>query len=786
VQNQYYPFKAILSIYIAMAKKVSTKPTTEREPQPQVVTKTAPVQPEQKKDLKYWLYEFKPQAIIVALLALVVYCNSFMNEFAHDDGIVIVKNEYVLEGFEGIKGILTKDAYDSYYRQLNTTNQLEGGRYRPLSIITFAIEQQFMGPVPAEGIDTVLKKTIAYGVAGPEQQKLVSQMHTRHVFNVLWFMLSVVTLLYFLRYVVFKSNPLMALVATVLFTVHPVHTEVVANVKSRDEIMSLLFMCATFIFAFKYDDNKKDIKMFFAAMVCFFLAFLSKEYAITLVLLIPLAFHIFKGYSIPRSLAAIVPYMLVVTIYLAMRINVLAPPWEDAPDTDATSQFILSSFPKLAAIAAIIALFLYLRPAKKLVSDVKMFTNQVLLFLPYLAIIGIYIMIRKQAIPPVTASAAKEVLNNPYLFAQGHEKLATEIATSLNYLKLLVFPHPLSADYSYATIPYKGFGHPLVWLSIIIHLSLIVLMFAFFPLRSGATESTTRAGNNYVATGKGILCFAIVFYIIHLLLVCNIIFDIGATMGERLIYHSSVGFCIAFAYLLVKGFERIQEPVRLKAIGGVMTIIVLLFSVKTIARNVAWKNDHTLFTTDIKTVPNSVLVNANVAASYITIADLQADSTQRLKYLHDAVDILDHTLTLHRTFVAGYLNRGIAWFKLGNIDKAKQNVDSVRKFYPTYPTLPGMYKLISDYYLRNGWEAYGKVGRYSEAVEEYKKGLSIDSNNMDLWYNMGGALYTNKQFVEAAGSFKKALSLQPNNPQAQQGYAAAMQALNGGAAPPKK
>jgi hypothetical protein len=458
---------------------------------------------------------------------------------------------------------------------------------------------------------------------------------------------------------------------------------------------------------------------------------------------------------------------------------VLAPGWEDAPDTDATSLFILSTFPKLAAIAAIIALFLYLRPAKKLVSDGKILINQVLLFLPYLGIMGVYLMIRKQAIPPVTASAAKEVLNNPYLFAQGHQKLATEIATSLDYLKLLVFPHPLSADYSYATIPYKGFDHPLVWLSIIIHGCLIALMFAFFPFRKGAAEHS--GSKNYVATGKGILCFAIVFYIVHLLLVCNIIFDIGATMGERLIYHSSVGFCIAVAYLLVKGFERIQEEsARLKAIGGIVTIIVLLFSVKTIARNAAWKNDHTLFTTDIKTVPNSVLVNANVAASYITIADLQPDSTKRLQYLHDAVGILDHTLTLHRTFVAGYLNRGIAWFKLGNIDKAKQNVDSVRKFYPTYPTLPGMYKLISDYYLRNGWDAYGKAGRYTEAVEEYKKGLSIDSNNMDLWYNMGGALYTNKQFPEAATAFRKALSLQPNNPQAQQGYAAAMQAMNGG------
>src|SRR5437764_1125347 len=70
-----------------------------------------------------WLYDFKIQSIIICTLAFVFYFNSFFNEYAHDDGIVIVKNEYVQEGFAGIPKILTRDAYDSYYRQLNTTNQ---------------------------------------------------------------------------------------------------------------------------------------------------------------------------------------------------------------------------------------------------------------------------------------------------------------------------------------------------------------------------------------------------------------------------------------------------------------------------------------------------------------------------------------------------------------------------------------------------------------------------------------------------------------------------------------
>jgi protein O-mannosyl-transferase len=215
----------------------------------------------------------------------------------------------------------------------------------------------------------------------------------------------------------------------------------------------------------------------------------------------------------------------------------------------------------------------------------------------------------------------------------------------------------------------------------------------------------------------------------------------------------------------------------------VLTVIVVLMSFKTIDRNRAWKNDSTLFGTDIKTVPNSVLVNANVAASYITLADYAKDSTEREKYLRDAVKILDHTLTIHTKFVAAYLNRGIAWYKLGNIDKTVENINHVRTLYPTYPTLPGMYKLICDYYLKIGWEQYGKQGRYSEAVEVYKRGLQVDSTSVDLWYNMGGAYYTNKQPAEAIMAFQKALTLQPDNKQAREGLNAAAAFMNGQAPP---
>jgi tetratricopeptide (TPR) repeat protein len=775
-----------------MAKKIKTQPAQPIKQTPLPVVETP------DPEYKPWsFYDFKVQAIIVALLAFVFYANSFYNEFAHDDGIVIVKNEYVLEGFAGIKDIMTKDAYDSYYRQLNTTNQLSGGRYRPLSIVTFAIEQQFLGPVPLDKIDSVLKQSISYGVSGPQQSKLIHAMHVRHVVSVLIYMLSVVILLYFLRYIIFKNNPLMAFIAAVLFTIHPIHTEVIANVKSRDEIMSLLFMCLTFILAFKYEEDRKKIWILICGLFSFLLAFLAKEYAITMVALLPLTFYLFRNYSIQKSISATLPYLAIVPLYMGLRMNSAAPPI-DHLELDSSAVTMLTAFPTIGAIAGIVAMYFYVRkPKNPSAADPSLMKN-ILIFLPYFFFTGLYLFQRYKTVPPAAESSAQEVLNNPYLFAEGTQKLATEIATSLNYLKLLLFPYPLSVDYSFNTIPYVDFSNWKVWLSLLVHGGMIAAALIFFKkiitIKSQTAQNanvrlaaTPSAADNGKLITYSIFLFAIAFYFLHLLLVCNIVFDIGATMGERLIYHSSVGFAIAVAWFLVKGMEKIQnQSVARASLAGVMTVITVLFAVQTMARNRAWKNDYTLFTTDIKTVPNSVLVNANVAASYITLADYQTTDSARSKYLHDAIDILNHTLHIHRTFVAGFLNRGIAWYKLGDVDKAKPNIDTVRSLYPNYPTLPGMYKLISDFYLKNGWESYGKKGMYTEAIVEYKKGLAIDPTNADLWYNMGGAYFTNKQYPDALDCFKKALQLKPNNPNAQQGISAAMQMLGQGGAPPNK
>ncbi len=577
-----------------------------------------------------WMQDIRFQLAVIVLLATGLYCNTFKHTYALDDTAVIVRNEFVHQGLAGIPDILTKDVYFSYYNQLRSSDQLSGGRYRPLSVVTFAIEQQLFGPVPPGSTDSIVQYGLGYDMQAGYEKKFISEMQVRHIVNVLLYALLAMLCFYFMRSIVFKNQPLMAWLATIIFTIHPLHTEVVANVKSRDEIMSLLFIFLTFLFSFRYLESKK-VWVLLMALISYFLAFLSKEYAITLLVLLPVSYYVINKETFLKSL-----------------INVL----------------------------------------------------------PYLGVALIYIMIRWHITGPRNELSDNDIQINPYAFATAGEKLASEISTSFNYIKLLFFPHPLSSDYSYNQIPYKSFGDLSVWISILAHISL-------------------AGGCIYFIIKRNILGFALAFYLVNLLMICNIIFDIGATMGERLIFHSSVGFAIVIAYLIVKGLERIPAAsARVGALSGLMAVLIMLCGFKTISRNADWKNDETLFFQDINVSPNSFLVNVNVAAMLVNKSDFEQDKKVQAAELHRAVNIFTKVIGMQNNYVLGYMNRCVANYKLGNTDSMVADLNTVMKLYPIHPQLPEMYYRAGILYKDNK--------QYQQALTALNQSLKLNPGVADV------------------------------------------------------
>lgn len=611
---------------------------------------------------KFSLLSFRVQAIIIALIGFIFYCNTFNHEAAFDDRMAITDNEYVQRGLAGIPDILTKDAYQSYLEHKNGGNQLAGGRYRPLSLITFAIEQQLMG-VSDDVADNAGKQS----VSDERLERVAHEMHARHVVNVLLYIFSVIVLLYFLRYVVFPSQPLLAFTAALIFLIHPIHTEVVANVKSRDEILSVLFISLTFIKAFRYYDNQKR-KDLWLALVFFFLALLSKEYAVTLIALLPLSFYLFRNATIGESLKKLLPYLMPVALYFILR---------------------------LAAVTA------------------------------------------------MAEGAQNNVLNNPYLYATPMQKIATKILVLLDYLKLLIVPTPLIADYSYAQIPYTDFSNPLVWLSIVVHLALIAGMCLLFKSRH-------------------VLCFAIALYLANLVLISNLFFDIGAPMGERLIYHSSIGFAIAIGYLLFKGFERMKQPSIANAgLAAVLLLLIVLSGFKTIDRNKDWKNDETLFLTDVKKATNSVLVNNNAAASCMAAAKRATDPIDRKEWFEKAIKYFDKVISIYPKHMLAYQNRGLSYFNMGKPYQALPDWDTVRKYAPDQPNLTKYFTIAGKYFFGQGIK-YEKANQPDSAIIAYNKCVEATPDAPEPWFRLGYAYFVSGNTAEAKTALEKALKIKPD------------------------
>ncbi|MEO8085404.1 MAG: DUF1736 domain-containing protein [Bacteroidota bacterium] len=213
----------------------------------------------QKKDVYlYW----------IVAAAMISFGLSVFNDYALDDFIVIVKNKYTLQGFAGIWNILSHDSFAGM--TAGDVVGLAGVRYRPLSLVTFAIEQQFFKGSP---FISHLINVILYAISGVLLFKWLLQFKTTYSDD-RWKQI--------------------ALVASLLFMVLPVHSESIINIKGRDDIFCLLFFLLTSLQLFKYVNSGMRKNLAFAA-VFYFLSIMSKETAITFLAVFPLTLFLFSN-----------------------------------------------------------------------------------------------------------------------------------------------------------------------------------------------------------------------------------------------------------------------------------------------------------------------------------------------------------------------------------------------------------------------------------------------------------------------------------------------------------
>jgi tetratricopeptide (TPR) repeat protein len=619
-----------------------------------------------------------PYLVFIAV-GLGLYSNTFHHEFAFDDEPLICRNEYVLKGVSGIGDIMTKDAYESYYKSSNRTSNLAGGRFRPLSLVTFAIEQEFIGTLP-DGLKENSWDLNQNGIKDPAEdinhngvvdQKdiMIRGMAMRHVISVLLYILSACMIFLFLKRFIFKEYALLAFITTLLFLVHPLHTEVVANVKSRDEILSLLFMVMTCYWSFLYAETKQ-LKYILLASVFYFVALLSKEYGVTLLILIPLCFHL---YYHELTLKQVLTFMagLVVTfgIYYSLRSGI--------------------------------------------VEGTGSHTNEV-----------------------------SELLDNPYLLASDMQMLASKLFLNVKYLLLLIYPLKMSSDYSYNSIPYQSFTDIGPW-------------FGLFILVGSALALM------YLIKQKNKVAFPLAFAFLHLILINNIFFNIGATMGERLVYHTSLGTTMLVVYGCYWLFKN-KLKINYNWMMALFIPVSIMYSLRTLARNPAWKNNYTLSLSDVQTNSNSVMLNGNAFSLLAEMSEWPCNKKLAVPYLDSAIRYGRKALQIHPRYDLGYKNMGIIMYNKYGADSAEVYWSHLPELAAGDPDLPEISRILGTAFHKRGIKCIEQKD-FKQAIFWMGKAFPYMKQNVAICYDLGTAYASLREFSKAREYWMKGLQLAPTD-----------------------
>ncbi len=248
-----------------------------------------------------WFVNSRLHSAIIFLFCFVLYANTINHDFTQDDAIVIYDNEFTTQGFAGIPSIMKYDTFRGFFKVEGKDKLVSGGRYRPLTLVMFAI-----------GVD----------LFGLDSKPMIG-----HIMNIFWYGLTCVMLYILLLKMLSgkKENTrayFIALVATLIFAAHPLHTEVVANIKGRDEIITLLGALATAYFSLRSWKEKKPLLNIVAAII-FFITLFSKENAITFLGVIPLMFFCFTKASIKDIALRVAPLVVAAVAFLAIRASVI-------------------------------------------------------------------------------------------------------------------------------------------------------------------------------------------------------------------------------------------------------------------------------------------------------------------------------------------------------------------------------------------------------------------------------------------------------------------------------
>lgn len=583
----------------------------------------------------------------IFIFSFILYVNTFQHKWVLDDFGAYKLNLYVTQGFDGFHDIMTKT-----YR--HGSGFYTDNLYRPFSQLMFATEWQLSPDNP--------------GLA--------------HIINTIFYALCCVLLFALLRKLFNQYNRWLPLIITLLYAAHPIHTEVIANIKGRDDIMALLFILLSLLFTLKYIDTKKVVHLR-AVFLFFLLAMFSKESSLTMLAAIPLTIYFFRKASVKQHILVFLTISVPAVIYLLMRQNVL------------------SNYPS-------------------------------------------------------SGNFNVSIVDNYFFNADLITGWATSIMLLGKYLILQLIPYQQVCDYSFNQLPSTSFADPYTLLSLVVHLGLII--YAIIGIRK-----------------KDPVAYGILFYIITLSIVSNLVYRIGSSFAERFTFIPSLGLIIAVIFAVYKIFKvklDANKEFRFTTspiLTSFMVIILLVFSVKTIARSAEWKDQFTLFETDVKKSENSAhlrlyyglalrdkaLEADNKSKGESDFSKIQQNNLDYQRWAWKAVEQFKKGIKIYPEYADCYEHLGGIYYRLHAFSPEKNYADTAEYYYvKSIQLMPA--KATTQ---NNLAQIYFERGNVQKAKSYYLISIKIDPLLADAYYNLGSCYGMLSMYDSSFYYYRKALEL---------------------------
>jgi hypothetical protein len=335
------------------------------------------------------------------------------------------------------------------------------------------------------------------------------------------------------------------------------------------------------------------------------------------------------------------------------------------------------------------------------------------------------------------------IISNPYLAATAQEAIATKLFVLIKYVGLLFYPNPLICDYSFNTIAYRNFMSWEVWLSVIFYSSLLITTVILFFKRHP-------------------LAFPLLIFWAFMLPIANIFIDIGATMGERLVFHASLGFCFVITWPInaLKNLEPKYLKITKIAMPLFVLILVILGFWQSFIRNKDWENNQTLFAADLTKAPKNIVLLGSVASNYGKLASNTSNNAEQKKLVAQSIELVDKGLQQNGAYMPFYQTLALDFYIIKDFDKSASAAKGGLKVNPTNRPLQNILFSISKEFVVKGNEFY-RINKKDSALLFFTKAIKANSNNADAYYNKAIILKQQGDTINAIDCLTKAIKIEP-------------------------